>query len=153
MKTIKFLAIVCLALGFTAGAINAQTVSTKEVDIPWSVFIPCSGVAGELAEGTLTLHTIMHTNKDGVVTKFHSQPQGGELIGLETGIVFHPTGVSQEMMKAYSENGAIVNTYINIYHMVGQGGIQLKIKMVYHVTINANGDLTAEVDKNDVVCK
>jgi len=112
MKTFKFLAIMCIALGFTASAINAQTVSTKEVDIPWSVFIPCSGEFGELAVGTLNLHTINHFNKDGVLTKWHAQPQGGELIGLETGTVFHPSGVTQAMSKAYSENGAMVYTYI-----------------------------------------
>jgi hypothetical protein len=153
MKTLKFLAILGILLGFTTGAVNAQTESTKIVDMTWSVFIPCSGEFGELAVGTLNLHSTLHFNKDGVLTKSHNQPQGGELIGEITGTVFNPTGVTQSMMDVFTENGATTYTYINNFHMVGTGGVQLRIKVRYHVTINANGDVTAEVDNSSTVCK
>jgi hypothetical protein len=151
MKTLKSFAVLCIMLSFATIAVNAQTISTKYVsNIPRIVVIPC---VPERALGTFTMHTVIHFNKDGFVTKRHSQPMGGVLIGQVTGTVYRATGVAQTIVQDINSNGAWTTTYLNIYHIVGQGGIQLRVHVLRHETINANGEVTAEIDNTTSVCE
>ena len=130
---------------------NAQSESVKEV-VGWNVFVPCAnnGV-GEMVTGTITMHTVIHTNKLGVITKVHSQPQSSAMVGASTGMTYKATGVTQTMTKAPG-NGAFTRTFINRYHFVGKG-IQFYIKNTSHLTITPDGDVIVDFTKSSVECK
>lgn len=149
MKKIAFLFAGLLLLAAMPEVTNAQAVSTMD-EVSFTTYIPCANDgAGEVAVGTLVMHNLFVYNKDGSLKKSHFQPAGGELVGQVTGIVYHPTGVTQSIGV---EDPAYAQTYINRYHMVG-GGINYFVKVTYHYTINANGELTAVVDKSETICK
>jgi hypothetical protein len=145
MKTLKFIAVLIFWAGFTSNYAHAQSTSTKDIDRPWSVFIPCAGESGEWAVGTLTLHVVATSNKKGNLEKLHDQPMGGELVGQVTGNIYRPTGVTQNKgLEPYS--------YVNIYHMVGPG-IQYFVKEVNLYVILPDGEWKLVVDKSEVICK
>ncbi len=153
MKTLRFFVILCFILGFIS-KVNAQSTSTRDIDIPYSFYIDC---IGENAVGTLTIHILLHFDKDGYWTSFHYQPQGGALIGENTGNVYHPIGVTQEHWKSWQNgvNGAFTDTFINNYIAVGVGKDAVKWggKETYHITATKDGEITVEVIKSETFCK
>jgi hypothetical protein len=150
MRKMKIFTSLFIVLSLSAGTVIAQSVSTVDVDIPWSVSIPC---VPELATGTINLHNTLHLDRFGFVTSISSNPQGGELIGDVTGIVYRPAGMTKTYLSSIIDNGAQIYTYINNYKFVGMGGVQLRIQTILHVTVNANGDVTADIENLDSVCK
>lgn len=154
MKTIRFLIFGLVLAAFMMPQMSsAQAVSTKDVDVTMVVFIPC---VPELAMGTITLHVVLVYDKNGVLIKTHHQPMGGELIGEATGTVYHPVGVTQSIWKASADNnGAMNKTYINNFFMIGTGkdGVISKVQVIYHVTINANGELVVIVENEKNTCE
>lgn len=151
----KFMFVFSLLLVFSIVAVNqadAQSVSSK-AEMAWGVDVPCANDgAGEWVSGTLVLHTVIHSNKRGIVTKVHYQPQSSSLTGQITGMVFKANGVTQTMYSNLLGGGAYTYTFINRYHIVGNG-IQFYVKQTVHYTVNANGILTADVDNFSVECK
>jgi len=151
MKTLKILAMVFIISGLTC-KINAQSTSTRDIDIPFSFYIDC---IGEYAVGTMTLHAVIHFDKYGNWTSYHYQPQGGVLIGENTGTVYHTTGVTQEHWKSFSANGSWTDTNINNYIAVGVGkdAVRWGGKATYHITITKDGDVIVEFLKYETFCK
>lgn len=151
MKTFKILTFVCIILCF-AFKVNAQSVSTRDIDIPWRFYIDC---ISENAIGTITLHLVFHYDKEGNVTKWHAQPQGGVLIGETSGTVYHTIGVTQDKIQTSLTNGAWTETYINNYIAVGVGkdAVSWGGKDTYHITLTQDGDVTALVEKYTTFCK
>jgi hypothetical protein len=151
MKTFKILAMMCIILGLTT-KINAQSTSSKDIDVLWSFFIDC---IGENAVGTLTLHFVYHYDNEGNMTRYHGQPQGGVLVGETTGTIYHIIGVTEEGWKTSSDNGAWTDTYINNYIAVGVGkdAVRWGGKATIHTTITKDGEVTAYVDKYTTFCK
>ncbi|NND32021.1 MAG: hypothetical protein HKN76_05470 [Saprospiraceae bacterium] len=153
MKKLKFISTISLTfLSALAMMINAQSISTRDFVQTITEFVPCAnGGAGEVVEGDVGIHIVVHFNKAGDVTKFHAQPQGGTLVGQTTGTRFQATGVTQD--NSASPNGAMTYSFVNRFHFVGRGGIQFGQYDNYHITVNANGDITALVDKSSIFCK
>lgn len=156
MKKIVFIFSLFLITGIVAvNQANAQSVSIKDVWVDYTEYVDClNDGMGENVIGTLPIHMVFHYNKDGFLTKFHYQSQGGELVGDQTGMVYHGGGVNQAMIKAPKPNcvGAYTFTYVIRLHYVGQG-VQFFAKGIHHITVNANGDLTTEFDRWSVECK
>jgi hypothetical protein len=150
MNKIAFLFAGLLLLAAMPEITNAQAISSMN-EISFSTFIPCANDGlGEAAVGTLVMHNLIVTDKRGITKKTHSQPAGGSLVGLVTGTVYHPTGVTQSVTNL---NSAYTDTYINRYHMVGEGGIQYFVRVTYHLTVNANGEIVVLLDKVNTTCK
>jgi hypothetical protein len=84
----------------------------------------------------------------GVHVKSHAQPQGISGFGQTTGAKYQATGVTQER---FSINPF---TFVNNFRIVGQGpGNNFLVHEVFHVTVNANGTVTAFVDRVSVECR
>ena len=147
--------ILAIAIFMFSGLINqsnAQSVSSSE-EIPFGGFFPCGdGGVGEEVYGTIILHTVIHTNKNGDITKIHFQPQASSLVGVSTGMAYNANGGTQYMYDSNFENGATTFTYINRFHFVGKG-VQFYIKNTTHTTVNANGEATSTVDNFSIECK
>ena len=143
-------------IGTTPVLAKASTF-TVNVKIPINlvVFVPCAaGGAGELVDLNGLLHVLFHVTIDdsgGFHSKFHFQPQGVSGTGLTTGDKYQATGETQG-----TDNGKVgfESTFVNNFKIIGQGvGNNFLVHENFHVTVNANGTLTAFVDNFSVVCK
>jgi len=125
------------------------------VDI--TAFVPCAnGGAGEVVEAVGRLHqlTTSVVNPTGSVTvKTHSQPQGLTGVGLTTGDKYQATGVTQET-DVFVAPFPFIATFTNNFRFIGSGpNNNLIIHEEFHLTINANGVLTASADHLSVECR
>ena len=140
-----------------APALAKATTFTDNVQVPIniSVFVPCAaGGAGEVVDLSGTLHVLFHTTIDdsgGFHSKFHFQPQGVSGTGLTTGDKYQGTGVTQ---GTFNCKVGFESTFVNNFKIIGQGpGNNFLVHENFHVTVNANGEVTAFVDNFSIECK
>ena len=156
MKRILALSAIAAAVVGVTVAQAAVTVNDRQT-VPFSVFVPCAnGGAGESVDGTIDLHTLITftINGNNVSGKGHFQPQGGDLVGSVTGDKYQPTGVTQDHFKGSLQNGQFNETFVNNFRIIGHGsGNNFLVHEVFHITINADGDLTVIHDEVSVDCK
>jgi hypothetical protein len=135
---------------------RAAVVVNEKIDLTgFLVFVPCAdGGAGELVEFEGNLHVLIAEtadNKGGFHVKMHFQPQGLSGVGLSTGDSYQATGVTQDHLNL---KAGVTYTYVNNFRMIGQGpGNNFLVHDTYHVTVNANGELTVEHINSSVECK
>jgi hypothetical protein len=149
--------ILAMALLGPTSALAAAETYMDNVRVPYDlyVYVPCAaGGAGEDVYLSGTLHFLFETTIDSsgsFHTKFHAQPQGISGTGLTTGDKYQATGVTQDRF-----NGKVGSayTFVNNFKIIGQGpGNNFLIHENYHVTVNANGEVTAYVDNFRVECR
>jgi hypothetical protein len=140
-----------------ASLAGAGTFTSNEripIDLP--VFIPCAnGGSGEDVQLSGNLHVLVHTAVNGnhFTTKLHFQPQGITGAGDVTGDKYQATGVTQERFGGSFINGQFSDTFINNFRIIGQGpGNNFLVHETFHITINANGEVTASVDNFTISC-
>jgi hypothetical protein len=138
--------------------VNAAVTQNVKVPLDTTVFVPCAnGGAGEEVHLTGELHMLATLTEDGaggMHIKWHSQPQGVSGVGLITGDKYRGTGVTQEETNIRPGGFPYEDTFVNNFRIIGQGkGNNYLVHQVLHVTINANGEITAEVDNYSVECK
>jgi hypothetical protein len=127
--------------------------STFEIDLLF--FVPCAnGGAGEDIELTGSIHDVFHVTQDGhggFNVKTHDNPQGVVGTGLITGTKYQGTGVTQ---THFNLRVGEHETDVNNFRLIGQGpGNNYLVHDNFHVTINANGVVTAAHDNFSVQCK
>lgn len=149
--------VVLIAIAAALTALPAAQPAVLENDrIPFSqlAFVPCAADgAGELVliEGTLHVLITETVNGNNASFKFHFQPQGATGTGLTTGDTYHATGVTQEHVTL---GPGLTDTFVNNFRIIGQGpNNNLLIHQTIHITINANGVVTAEVVNTSVECR
>jgi hypothetical protein len=118
---------------------------------------PCAaGGAGEVISISGDLHSLFHltiSESGNIHVKQHSQPMGVSGVGLTTGDKYQGTGVTQQ---SQSINGPLPQTFtsVNNFRMIGQGpNNNFLVHDNFHVTINANGELTAIHDNFSIECR
>lgn len=127
------------------------------VPLDQTFWIPCAnGGAGEYVNFTGSFHIVSFLKTDANGTEhyqLHTQPQNASGIGLTTGDEFRGTGLGKT--SANVKIGITGNsTYIQSFKLIGKGQTpSLKIQEVFHITVNANGELTADVDMVKVTCE
>lgn len=138
---------------------KALTV-TNNYEVPYEMYpwIPCAlDGNGEYIHLTGRLHIlecIIFDNVGGNHVKIHYQPKDLKGTGLESGDKYQGTGVTQETQNLNGIEFPYSYTYVNNFRMIGQGkGNNYLVHETWHITINANGDLTAFVDNWSVECK
>jgi hypothetical protein len=152
-------ALMLLILSLAGAAFSQADATTSNQFIPFAqvVFIPCAnGGTGEnvLIEGTLHLQEHVTINNNRVNLKIHAQPQGASGVGEITGDIYRATGVTQEQDSIPLVNGAFEFTFINNFKIIGPGpDNNLLVHQTVHVTMNANGEITAVVDNISVDCQ
>jgi hypothetical protein len=128
---------------------QAETVTdTERVTFSGDVFSPCSGeVGGEIVHVEGTVLTVAQTTIDangGIHTKLQFNAKGkGE--GLDSGdkYVYH-----QVFSRHANFTGAHNETLTQTFKIIRQGSVtttdDFNARLVIHVTVNANGDVTTE---------
>ncbi len=131
---------------------------TSSVVIPISigVFVPCAlNGAGEVVFLSGDLHSLFHFTDDGA-GGFHvtveNNPQGVSGTGLTSGDKYQGTGVTREDFN--SGPLPFNDTFVNNFRIIGEGtGNNLLIHATFHITVNANGEVTAIVDNFMAECQ
>jgi len=132
---------------------RAEVVLNTSVPFAALVGIPC---APDIALISGELHVLISQEVDsngGIHLKSHFQPQGIDGVGLLTGDKYQATGVTQEHTNDHSGN-AFEDTFVNNFRIIGQGiGNNFLVHTTFHVTVDANGVVTADVLNSSVDCK
>jgi len=165
MKRVKIYAVTAtwamsMLLFPTIASASAITTTTNlQIPLNLTVLVPCAnGGAGEMVDISGTLHVLLHftmSNSGRVTLKEHFQPQGVSGTGQTTGDTYRATGVTQQTMTFDGNDGAPFEfTFINNFRIIGQGpGNNLLIHETVHVTINANGEITAFQNNISTECR
>lgn len=144
----------------TPDVVSAQLVQNERVNltIPTQFHAqnPCAGGRfGEIVVFTGEQHLVFDqtTVSNGHLNmKLHWNAENVTGIGQYTGLAYRATGVTQDHVVdaslPYSE------TMINNYHIIGQGqATNLDLHETVHVTVDANGRVTAWVTDYEFSCK
>jgi hypothetical protein len=139
-----------------AYAAAKESTRVEQIPIDETVFVSCAADgSGEEVHLTGEIHTVIrfvtNSTTGGIHIKFHANDQGISGIGLTTGDRYHRTGATN------SEHNAKVGeeiTVVDSFNIIGQGnGNNFLAHVTIHMTVNANGDVTAEVVKFSIECK
>jgi hypothetical protein len=134
----------------------ATTETTTEVQpIASFDFIPCAnGGAGEIVYLDGTFLTVFHYTQaaSGVTSvTLHQNAQGITATGLTTGDTWHGSGGFTD--SSVTVGPGVIAHSSGWSQLVGVGPVSnLTVHSVSQVTINANGDATADVDIISVTC-
>ena len=144
----------------TAGPKLAATAFTHNAQVPFTVpaFVPCAnGGVGEfvLLEGDLNILVHLTISDAGTVSmETHAQPMGISGTGLVTGDKYQGTGVSLAHVSIGPGGLPFEDTLIENFRVIGQGpDNNLLVHQTLHITVNENGDVTAEVTNISVECR
>ncbi len=140
----------------TSGGPNLATGgNSQKIPFEQVFFAPCAnGGAGEdiRLTGTLNIVLVEKTNGNGhVVFHLGTNPQGATGMGLTTGTVYRATGITLETVTV---SPGFTDTFVNNFRIIGPGRTaNVLIHEVFHVTVNAQGVVTAELDHFTAECK
>src|SRR4051812_15309757 len=157
MKKMMMLASVVLLLAALAVPAQAAVEVNDSFDTFLVVFVPCAnGGAGEVVDLQGPLHVLISFTINGnhVSGDSHFQPQGISGTGESTGDKYQATGVTQDHFSGSLVNGQFNETFVNNFRIIGQGpGNNFLVHENFHLTINANGEVTTFHDNFSVECK
>jgi hypothetical protein len=143
-----------------SGRVHGQAAaSTQNLAFPVAIaaFVPCANDgAGEVVQLSGNLHMVTHTiaNASGITVKSQIQPQGISGVGMDSGDRYQGTGVTQSTMSSSDPGADLTYSYVNNFRVIGHGaGNNLLVHETLHVTVNAQGALTASVDTFKVACR
>jgi len=151
------LALGLLVLAAPSPACAQATTTTTHVDIPFDdvLFVPClNGGAGDTVVISGTVHAVMTTTIDaqgGVHIEALFYP-GNDVTGvaMTTGTIYNGNGVTHQ--SANTQVGS-TTTLANNFNFIAPGpGNNFYFHDTVHMTVNANGTITANVDNSFVTC-
>jgi hypothetical protein len=149
-------AVLCLVAGMVAmlTALPMQAAVTTNVSVPITlvVDIPCAGELVVLNGPLHILSTLTFDRAGGFHMVAHFQPQGIRGLGQLSGTKYHATGITEFQTNAKAV--PFETSFVNNFKIIGQGpGNNLLIHENFHLTVNANGRLTALIDNSSSECK
>ena len=140
-------------------SLSAVTSSSSST-VPFNrrLWISCAnGGLGETVQliGQIEIHS--HTTENangGMHMSTHVRPAGVIGVGQVTGAVYRGTGGTFQSEGEADGGFPYVYSFVNNFRVIGQGpGNNLMVHLTVHQTINANGELTADVDMSSSECK
>jgi hypothetical protein len=157
INTRKFLALaIALALSaFATFPTFAEAITTTETSIePYNTSI--TSCNGEEVDLTGELLLIFHSTYD-ASGQSHSDftivPRQVTGVGSETGTQYRAVGGAREQFNVTTTEVAQHYTFTNIFNLVSQDGSEnLLAAITFHLTYNANGEVTATADHGFVSC-
>jgi len=142
---------------------NSATTVTSIIDLdltanpfPFPIIVPCAnGGAGEeiVPQGNIRQLSHLTINGNNYAVKFQYTPQGVTSVGQISGDIYQGAGVSEFTETGSFVNGKATLTSVWMFTNIGRAGApNWKLIPTVHTTINANGTITASVDKLVASC-
>ena len=135
-------------LAVVASGLLAATSAPASADtekIPFDFVLAPEEACGETIQlsGTLlAVFSFTESSSGNVQVGFHFNPQGITGTGLTTGATYHATGVTRGTTTTTAQGG-----------IIGDGSAPNFLETdVIHVTVNANGVVTASVEQSTIRC-
>ncbi len=150
-RLIILLAVV--ASGLLAVTSASATAVTERVPFDF-VLAPEEGCgeAIQLSGTLLTEFSFTETSSGNVEVGFHFNPQGITGVGLTSGATYHATGETLGTTTTRA-NGGISDTFVNNFKIIGEGSAPNFLETdIIHLTVNANGVVTATVEQSMIRC-
>jgi hypothetical protein len=150
-RLIILLAVV--ASGLLAVTSASATAVTEKVPFDF-VLSPEEGCgeAIQLSGTLLAEFSFTGTSSGNVEIGFHFNPQGITGVGLTSGATYHATGETLGTTTIRA-NGGISDTFVNNFKIIGEGSAPNFLETdVIHLTVNANGVVTATVEQSMIRC-
>jgi hypothetical protein len=146
------LLVLLITIAALAMPIAAQASTTTE-RIPFDAdVIACNGDVIHISGTLLTIFTETATPSGGFIVSLHFQPQGIMGVDLTTGTNYVATGLTRDIVVV-SPAGGFTETFVNQFHIQATTGAEsFIVSEVFHITVNANGDVTAFVDNFSSTC-
>ncbi len=133
--------------------VRAEVVTNTSVPFSTTVYNSCTGEPVHL---TGELHVLVHITEDGnggFHFYSHFQPMGVSGQGLASGRNYQAVGETIRMSNDSSES-QFEGSFVNNFKIVGQGpGGNFMVHTNTHFTVNANGDVTADIVNSSVECR
>jgi hypothetical protein len=113
-------------------------------------FIRSNDCTGEQVELSGTIHLVSQQQSDGsVVGHFNYQNVSG--VGLTSGTTYRASTVDTVRLAAPFPSDI---TSVGSFHLIGQGeNDNLLVNALFHITVNANGEVTASIDDTSIRCR
>jgi hypothetical protein len=150
-RLIILLAVV--ASGLLAATSASATAVTERLPFDF-VLAPEEGCgeAIHLSGTLLTEFSFTETSNGNVEIGFHFNPQGITGVGLTSGATYHATGETLGTTTIRA-NGGISDTFVNNFKIIGEGRAPNFLETdVIHLTVNAQGEVTASVEQSMIRC-
>ena len=152
LRTISFALILCLAAGLP---VFCEVVTNDSTPFNGGVYVACANNgAGEMAMLSGYLHILTTSTTDaagGAHLTTHFQPMGISGVGMITGDRYQGTGVTRQSVNLTPGTSM---TMVNNFRIIGQGrGNNYLVHSTVHLTINANGEVTADVSLSSTECR
>jgi hypothetical protein len=158
-RLVLSVAVVGMTLALAAGMALAQATTDTfngRSPLAFDLINPCTG---ELVLFEGTSHFVFHRTEDaggGFHFKGHNNNQAKGVSDSGAKYVFHDVGNFQENFRVFSES-ADNFTLMGTEQVIRQGSEtaedDFQLKLLVHVTINANGEITSEVEQIESECK
>jgi hypothetical protein len=143
MKTLKIFTVLGILAFFLFSNTSAQD---QKVVYTWTVTgcfdIDC---VGETLCGDINVIFLVWNNK--VQMKYT-----GTLEGQTSHDLYTWNQVTNESWNAWKEGAAGVSNFVQNVVLDKKGGPAIVFHMMYHITVNANGEVAVEFDKNSISC-
>ena len=132
--------------------LQARVIENSRNELPFSFYNICTF---EQFSGFLLIHTVLREHEDGAGGYhygFHYQPQGGVLVGEDSGEIYRTTGVTREGGNIGVSGLPFEFTFVNHANFIIPGSDTTKLHQTIHVTVNELGEVTSEVLNARVEC-
>lgn len=153
-KILALILTLALAAGIASPAYAQASTITERVIEPFETIAPACNGEDVFLSGELLL--IFHTTIDaggGIHSKFTLVPRHVRGVGSETGTIYKAVGGERSHFNVDADEAPLNETFTTMFNLVSQGGSDnLKSKGTFHITINANGEVTAFVDRFSERC-
>jgi len=153
--------ILALVIAFALSAVvtfpsYAEAITiTDSVTEPYETTITaCNGEEVHLSGELLFIYHVTVDANDAIHSAFILVPQNVVGVGAETGVRYRAVGGDREQFyNLDADVGPITYTNTDMFNLVSQGGSDnFQAKYTFHVTVNANGEITVEVDQYSARC-
>jgi hypothetical protein len=142
-----------LVLSLTSTAF-AATVTNETFPLSGFLFNPCTG---ELLQFTGQGHDTFRVTFDSAGGEHiggHFNVQGIKAVGLSTGINYVGTEADNNQFNFGFTKGAAEETQVSNFTAISQGSApNFVVHFLFHITVNANGDITSFVDNFSAECR
>lgn len=136
----------------------ATTTTTNEFIRPFGfdTMGECPGM--EIIRFSGTLHAVAHTtitSTGGIHSFVHFGPVGGVTgVGLTSGAQYAVPGMAHGNVNVNGTGAAATETFVNNFQMIGQGLLPNRnFHLTFHITVNANGEVTVVFEKAREKCQ